>query len=775
MDVIRIMFVFHDSLISRPSRVFRALLASVMLCAAPAAHAELLTNPAFADVNGDGNYGDGWASFGTAGFHDFFGGNPHASLFSDQASNAGGVFQAGIPGSAGDEFTLALTNVRIEVNADADFVFGLEYYAGDDATKLGESLVAMDLGATGDGLSFSMSATAPAGTAYVRPLVRFDNVRSTVDQQENVFVFSASLTVEEAAAVDDIQLYLTRGDQVSLLEQRPDLTFTTGNGTHTVKINVDPSVTYQVIDGFGAAVTDSSAWLIQNELSAAQRTSLMNDLFSADAGIGISMVRLPMGASDFALTPYTYDDMPSGQTDLDLSEFSIAYDQAHIVPTLQQAAAISGHLKIIASPWSPPAWMKNTQTLWGGSLLSQYYAVYADYFVRFVQAYAAEGLPIYAVTPQNEPLNSTTAMPAATMQTYQQSAFVGDHLGPAFASAGITSKILVFDHNWADWSYPVVVMNDPEAGQYAAGAAFHGYDGDVSQQSDFHTYHPDAEIHFTEISGGGWSTDFASNLMWGTRTIILGATRNWSRSCIFWNLALDQNDGPRIGGCENCRGVVTINTHSGAVTREVEYYIIGHAAKFVQPGAQRIASTNVSDTIETVAFHNPDGSEVLLAVNPQGASQWFDVVVGDEYFAYRLPGQSVVTFIWQGVVPGDFDGNGLIEFDDIDDGASGNQNSLFDFWHQAPPSAAHDLAPGGASAGVIDYADLIVLVEQLLGSQIGDLDRDSTVSMADLAILLGSLGGSGGYFAGDLNGDGAVNLLDFAILQQTVGATAAGA
>ena len=370
----------------------------------------------------------------------------------------------------------------------------------------------------------------------------------------HILAITAVWLATMTAAATDVEVWLTRGDGGSLLESRPTLTFAAGTGTHSTKVQVDPASTYQLIDGFGASVTDSSAWLIWNELDAAARTALLDELFSPTAGIGMSFVRVPIGASDFALTPYTYDDMPAGQTDPTLANFSIAHDLPYIIPTLTAALAHNDQLKLLASPWSPPAWMKTTGTLFGGVLQTQYYDEYAQYFVRFVQEYEAAGVPIHSVTPQNEPLNTTTSMPAATMQTYQQSAFVGDHLGPAFAAAGISAKILAFDHNWADWSYPVVVLNDPEAGAYVAGAAFHGYDGDASQQSQFHALHPNAEIHFTEITGGDWSPNFSDSLVWGASSIVIGATRNWSRSVIYWNIALDQNHGPRIGTCDQCRG-----------------------------------------------------------------------------------------------------------------------------------------------------------------------------------------------------------------------------
>jgi glucosylceramidase len=474
-----------------------------------------------------------------------------------------------------------------------------------------------------------------------------------------------ALTAALARAAD-VQVWLTRGDQASLLEQRTSLAFQPGSGTHATRITLDPATRYQSIDGFGAALTDSSAWVIQNRLSAAQRTALLQELFSPQTGIGISFLRIPMGASDFALSAYTYDDRPAGQTDPNLAYFSIAHDQAYILPLLQQARALNPALRLMATPWSPPAWMKTSQTLNGGALSTNWHAAYAQYFVRFLQDYAAAGTPVYALTVQNEPLKSTTAMPSASMSTFQQSSFIGGYLGPALAAAGLDTHILCYDHNWDQWNYPVVVLNDPVARPYLAGAAFHGYAGDVAAQSTVHDYHPDKDIYFTEISGGDWSTSFADDLVWGVHTIVIGTTRNWSKTALWWNLALDENHGPHLSGaCTDCRGVVTINSGSGAVSREPEYYALAHASRFVPPGLQRIASDSLAGTLETVAFRSADGREVLLALNPGGSSLWFDVLRNGQYFAYRLTPKSVATFVWYADVPGDADGDGAVDFTDF--------------------------------------------------------------------------------------------------------------
>ena len=485
-----------------------------------------------------------------------------------------------------------------------------------------------------------------------------------------VRAFVVALLVLGAVAsvsATDVQVWLTRGDQASLLEQRPSLTWQPGAGTHATRVHLTPGAVYQVMEGFGASLTDASAWLIQNRLSPTQRAALLAQLFSPEAGIGISYLRMPMGASDFSLTAYTYDDRPAGQTDPNLAYFSIAHDEEYIIPILQQARALNPQLQLMGSPWSPPAWMKTSQSLNGGFLAPQWHAAYAQYFVRYIQAYTAAGLPIQAVTPQNEPLNNTTGVPSAGMTASQQGSFIGHYLGPALAAAGLDTQIVCYDHNWDQWNYPLTVLSDPAAYAYTAGSAFHAYAGDVSAQALVHGYYPEKDIYFTEISGGGWATSFPDNLVWSLHTIIIGATRNWAKTAVFWNLALDETDGPHLpGACGNCRGVVTIDSPTGDVTHEVEYYAIGQASKFVPPGARRMASESLDGTLETVAFRNPDGAEVLIALNPGGASLWFDVVRGGQYFAYRLSAKSVATFVWSAVpADGDYDSDGDVDANDF--------------------------------------------------------------------------------------------------------------
>nr|WP_306812947.1 S-layer homology domain-containing protein [Paenibacillus soyae] len=423
-------------------------------------------------------------------------------------------------------------------------------------------------------------------------------------------------------------------------------------------ISVDERETFQTIEGFGASMTDSSAWLIDNKLTAPQRNELMSRLFSREDGIGISYIRVPMGSSDFALGNYTYNDMPQGETDPSLNSFSIAHDKDYIIPLLQQAKLLNPDLKLMGTPWSAPAWMKTNGSLMQGKLKPEYYGVYAEYFRKFIEAYEAEGLPIHAITLQNEPHFEPSGYPGMRMEPSEQIALAKE-LGPLLAEEELNTKIVVWDHNWDEPQYPIQVLNDEEARTYIAGSAFHGYAGSVDAQQQVHDAHPDKEIYFTESSGGEFAPNFGDNLKWDVQNLIIGATRYWAKTSLKWNLALDQNHGPQNGGCHDCRGFVTINVDDIApenteVTFNEEYYAFGHASKFVVPGAVRIDSNTLgAGSIENVAFKNPDGSKVVVALNSGADAETFKLRWGSQSFSYTLPAGAVATFKWSGEQTGD--------------------------------------------------------------------------------------------------------------------------
>ncbi len=448
----------------------------------------------------------------------------------------------------------------------------------------------------------------------------------------------------------DVKVWVTSIDQSRLLEPQPDLFFGQA-GEDTQAIYVNENNRYQQMDGFGASMTDSSAWLIYTQLSATQRQGLMSTLFSPTDGIGISAVRLPMGASDFVHgEAYTYDDMPAGQADPELTHFSIEHDKAYIIPALQDALKLNPNLKIMASPWSPPAWMKTSDALGKGELKPEYYGALANYFVKFIQAYEAENVPIDAITLQNEPHFEPGSYPGMRMEPEDQAEFIKNHLGPAFEAAGIATKILVWDHNWNEWKYPIAVLDDPQAKDFISGSAFHCYAGVVIGQGLVHDAHPDRDIYFTECSGGAWLPSYAEGFKRDMEELVIGATRNWAKTVIMWNLALDTSSGPHNGGCGTCYGLVTIDpaTESG-FTFTYDYYPIAHASKFVAPGAYRIASSSpANQNPKSVTFENPDGSKVLIVSNLGSTDRSFVVVWGTQTFSYMLPSGSVATFTWSG-------------------------------------------------------------------------------------------------------------------------------
>jgi O-glycosyl hydrolase len=498
------------------------------------------------------------------------------------------------------------------------------------------------------------------------------------------------LSFSSARAVD---VWVTTGDKSQLLKQQTDLLFQPGVGGGGTPISVVPTTTYQTVSGFGAAMTDSSAWLIQNELTAAQRDKLMRQMFSPTSGIGLNYLRVPWGASDFTASGYySYNDNPSGGSDEFQNQFSIAHDEAYIIPRLQQALALNPELKLMGSPWSAPGWMKTNGSLVGGgaSLKTQWEASYALYLARIIQAYAEEGLEFDTMSLQNEPLH-TSNYPTMSMSATQQINIIKNNLGPLFAAEGIDTKILAYDHNWDNTAYPIQVLNDPIARQYVAGSAFHAYGGSVSAQTTVHNAHPDKDIYFTEITGGDWATNFGDNLVWNFQNILNGSIRNWSKNALLWNLALDQNNGPHLNGCNNCRGVVTINTANGAVTFNEEFYALGQVTKAVQPNATRIQATTYPGGVDTVAYTNPDGTQALVAMNPSSSTTTIRVVYDGKNFSYQIPGKSVATFLWddQGA---DFDNGGF------DDGGFQSGGGSLDTWNVF-----------GNTSGNVSVADQAVL------------------------------------------------------------------
>lgn len=443
-----------------------------------------------------------------------------------------------------------------------------------------------------------------------------------------------------------VQVWVTTPDRTKLLSREADVRFGGDSATQLPVIVVDESKTYQKMLGFGAAFTDASVYLMHQTLSAADQESLLQDLFSRN-GIGLSFARVTMGASDFSRSHYSYDDVPAGQSDPTLARFSIDVDRADKLPIIKRALAINPQLALVGSPWSPPAWMKTSESLIKGTLKPTAYDAFANYFVKFVQAYAAEGVPVQAITVQNEPHFEPENYPGMRLEPVARAAVIGGYVGPALAKAGLTTQIWDWDHNWDQPQSPLGVLADPTARRYVQGVAWHCYAGDVSEQTPVREAYPDKDVYFTECSGGEWAPNFPDNLKYFVGTLVIDATRNWARGVALWNLALDETGGPHAGGCGNCRGVVTINSTSHIVMRNVEYYSLAHASKFARPNALRIESSSGVQGLSSVAFRNADdGSKALIVLNTAVLPRTFMVRAGGQALTYTLPAGAVATFVW---------------------------------------------------------------------------------------------------------------------------------
>lgn len=455
-------------------------------------------------------------------------------------------------------------------------------------------------------------------------------------------------TVQPPGADDTVSVWLTEQDKSALLAEQPMLHWQSGPATGAT-VTVDPSTRFQPFVGVGAAITDASAYLIQHKLDDVQRAALLGDLFGPAPGLSLSFTRLTIGASDFSRRHYSYDDMPKGETDPALAHFSIAPARENVLPTARAALAINPDLKVMATPWSPPGWMKTTDSLITGTLRKQAYAPFAAYLTRTVQAFAAEGVPVDYLSIQNEPDFEPANYPGMRLSADQRAEIVADHVGPAFAAAGLDTRILEWDHNWDQPQQPTEMLSHSDAAHYVDGVAWHCYAGKVGAQSVVHDRFPDKSVFFTECSGGEWSPGWAEAWPWMMQNLIIGTTRNWARGVLLWNLALDEKYGPHLGGCGDCRGVVTIDSKTGEVTRNPEYYALGHISRFVRPGAHRIASTSSDPDVSTVAFVNPDGARVLVAFNGGKAPESFEIVADGHRASYRLAPNAAATFRWRAV------------------------------------------------------------------------------------------------------------------------------
>jgi glucosylceramidase len=476
-------------------------------------------------------------------------------------------------------------------------------------------------------------------------------------------VLSASMAV----GAQSISVYQTTPDLLEALSLRETLHFSAKpDASQTAPlITVDAGQRFQEIDGFGASLTDAAAWLFAKKLTPAQTDAAFKMLFSRKGGIALNFLRQPIGSSDLAVTFYSFDDLcrqtdkacttPSRESDPDLAHYSLAHDQEYILPLLKQALALNPDIHVMLTPWSPPGWMKTSGSMLGSnpitnepsSLRPEFYPAFANYLVKTIEGYQAAGVPVYALSAQNEPLYTPPTYSGMQMLAEQQADFIANNLGPAMAAAGLKTKVMVYDHNWDRPDYPETVLKAPKAGALAAGTAWHHYAGNPNVMSKFHEEFPQKGQWVTEASGGAWEK---GNVLADEATELIDSIRNWAKSYVLWGLATDENHGPHVGGCDACRGLVTIQMSEPAnpVKLEPDYYVLGQASEFLFPGAVRIASDEPAHTrLKDVAFRNPDGTIVLYTLNAANNSQTIRIGFEGKTVATILPAGSVATFVWK--------------------------------------------------------------------------------------------------------------------------------
>ncbi len=438
-----------------------------------------------------------------------------------------------------------------------------------------------------------------------------------------------------------VQVWTTSANGVNLLYSKT-IDFAAGKDDRFPVIQIDTAQKFQTVEGFGYTLTGGSA-LVLHQMGSTERAALLQEIFGKNTNsISVSYLRLSIGASDLDAEVFSYDDLPAGQTDPNLLQFNLSKDTVHLIPVLKEILAINPKIKIMGSPWSSPKWMKSNGSSVGGNLKPEYYAAYAQYFVKYIQAMQSQGISIDAVTPQNEPQHGGNN-PSLVMSFLQQADFVKNHLGPAFQTAGILTKIVIWDHNCDNAAYPLAILDDPAAKPFVAGTAFHLYGGDVSALSQVHNAHPDKALYFTEQWTGSTS-QFDEDLKWHLKNVIIGTMRNWSSVALEWNLANDPNFEPHTpGGCTQCKGAVTID--GSKATKNVSFYIIAQASKFVPPGSVRIGS-NVLTEMPNVAFRTPEGKTVLLVLNENVNLKSFNINAAGKWIVASLQGETVGTFVW---------------------------------------------------------------------------------------------------------------------------------
>ena len=524
-----------------------------------------------------------------------------------------------------------------------------------------------------------------------------DSIAQVTWRTKYVCAFCTMLLCCSAANAQTVTPWLTKGDQGALLEmQEPSsLIPYLGGGTTVV---VDSTTSHQSVDGFGFCLTQGSAEVI-NGLEPETKANLLNDLFGAE-GLGISMLRISLGASDLSNSVYTYNESPD---DVDMINFSLeGPDLDHLIPLIHEILAINPSIKLMASPWTAPIWMKTNNDWIGGSLNPQYYAAYSQYFLRYLEEMENQGIDIWAITPQNEPENQWN-QPSMLMSAPEQIAFINNHLGPDLAASDYSPKIIAYDHNCDNTAYPIGVLDQSP---FVDGAAFHMYAGSISAMTTVKEA-TGKNVYFTEQYTDA-NGDFNEDLGWHMENVLIGSLNNWSKCVLEWNLATDSSYGPHTPfGCSECQGALTIQSET-QYDANVSYYIIGHASKFIMPDAVRIDVTTSSSQLLVTGFKNPDNTLAILVYNYWGGmddAEDIQLVIGSQKVDFTIPPRSVVTFSVSQAIQ-----NSCIE--DLD------------------------------SDGVVGISDVLLLLGEFgcASSCFGDLDDDGFVSVADVLQMISAFG-----------------------------------
>lgn len=533
--------------------------------------------------------------------------------------------------------TVAETSVTLDAELrNADAAYCTIGPAAGAAPSLSELRKGRELTASG---TVTFEGLEP-GTAY--KVYGVAGLRSVYTDIEELEVKTAGMRDEHYPA--KIEAWCTTADKKSLFAACEPAA-ASGAAAQAGAIAIDPATRYQTMEGFGPAITGSAAYNLL-KMSAADRDRILRAAFDPDEGLGYNYVRISIGCSDFSLDEYTCQDRPTDPVELH------EYDRRDVLPVLREILAINPGVKIIAAPWTCPLWMKmpvdgtGSYDKWaGGRVNPDYYADYAEYFVRWIQEMETEGFAIEAVTPQNEPLNQGNSA-STYMSSDQQREFVKRYLGPAFEKNGIATKIWAYDHNFDQPQYVISLFADPEAAKYFDGSAWHAYGGSYTALAQVHAAAPDKHIYFTEQSIGTWCPDFGDNLMWHMSDVCLGTINNYCRAVVLWNFMLDAQRGPnRPGGCTTCYGFVDCDdSYSFAsLNYRSHWYAVGHMSKVVKRGARRIGSSGAVCSV----FENPDGSLALVLLNSGSSARQYVVRSEKGDFVLEAPARSVISAIWR--------------------------------------------------------------------------------------------------------------------------------